>query len=440
MILHKGTQITCYNVIPEYLKVREMAVMGDLIRTAFSKTGIYPINRNVFSEEDFAPSMASSSSAHVPASFPDDVPSSDMAIPTDAESEEDSDFENEDLDMESSDLGEWIANQAATDNLDPFSQADDLELEFPESDTETPQEAQECVAHTTCSSATIATLMDISNLAYHCCTVPFEVDKQKSPEELVNKVQELRQQLCAVYDAFWMQEASTRAANAHCTIVKHALTDCRTQVQNLSKMKERGSSKIKVRFLTGEGLWEVFEAEDVKRQELEIENAEKEAQKLAELEARNAHIADDAASKVFDHALTSYKKKDEFLSIAGVLKISDKGTIPNLLNCICQHMELHPELQENPHFAGLFHTSGSRGRHNPAIGSSSSQRSAPQTEDHMASLAVPEASTGAFQPGIQVNAPGVMYYPPTILNYTNPYAIPYHNVPQPSPNYYDTNY
>ena len=437
-ILHKGIRITRYNVIPEYLKVREKAVTEELIRMAFSKTGIYPVNRNVFSEEDFAPSMASSSSAHVPASFPDDVPSSDTAIPTDAESEEDSDYENDNLDIESS--GEQIAGGAAGDDLDPLSHwGDDLELEFPDSDTETPP--KECVARATRSSTTIATLMDISNLTYHCRTVPLEVDKQKSPEELVNEVQELRQQLRAVYDAFQMQEASTQAANAHCTIVKRALTDCRTQVQNLSKIKERGSSKIKARFLTGEGLREAFEAEDVERQEREKENAEKEAQKLAELEARNARIADDAASKVFDHTLTSYKKKDELLSIAGALRISDKGTISDLLNRIRQHMELHPELRENPRFAGLFHTSGARGRRNPATTSSSAQRPASQTEDPMASLAVPEANTSAFPPGIQVNTPGVMYYPPTILNYTNPYANPYLNVPQPTrPNYYDTRY
>ncbi|KAF8337758.1 hypothetical protein F5887DRAFT_890433, partial [Amanita rubescens] len=184
-----------------------------------------------------------------------------------------------------------------------------------------------------------------------------------SPEELVNKVQELQQQLCAVYDAFWMQEASTQAANAHCAIVKHALTDCRTQVQNLSKTKECGSSKIKAQFLTGEGLREAFEAEDAGRQEYEKENAEKEAQKLAKLEACNVHITDNTASKVFDHALTSYKKKDELLSIAGALQISDKGTIPDLLKHICQHMELHLELQENPCFAGLFHPSGAQGCH-----------------------------------------------------------------------------
>ena len=55
-----------------------------------------------------------------------------------------------------------------------------------------------------------------------------------------------------------------------------------------------------------------------------------------------------------DHALTSYKKKDELLSIAGALQISDKGTIADLLSRIRLHMQLHPKLRENPRFAGLF--------------------------------------------------------------------------------------
>ncbi|KIL65352.1 hypothetical protein M378DRAFT_77093, partial [Amanita muscaria Koide BX008] len=172
-----------------------------------------------------------------------------------------------------------------------------------------------------------------------------------------------------------------------------------------------------------------FEAEDAERQEREKENAEKEAQKLAEQEVRNARIAEDAVSKVFAHTLTSYKKKDELLSIAGALQISDKGTIPELLNRIRQHMELHPELRENPRFAGLFQTPGARGRRNPATTSSSAQRPAEAFP--------PEASTSRIRAN---DLAPVMYYPPTILNYTNPYSNPYLNVPQPDSNHYNTYY
>jgi hypothetical protein len=57
-----------------------------LIAKAFKMTGLYPVNRNVFKSEDFAPSKASSTVAHVPGSFPDEVPESDpMEPPANAE-------------------------------------------------------------------------------------------------------------------------------------------------------------------------------------------------------------------------------------------------------------------------------------------------------------------------------------------------------------------
>ncbi|KIL58603.1 hypothetical protein M378DRAFT_86304 [Amanita muscaria Koide BX008] len=438
MTLHKGITISRYNVVPEYLEVRKKAVTKDLIRTAFVKTGIYPVNRNVFSEEDFAPSMASSSCAHVPASFPDDVPSSDAAIPTDAESEGDSDYCELESDNGDEDLVTESNGKRLSDGGDP---SDDLEQEL--CDPEAPQER-------VITRSSVATLMDISNLTYHCRTVPFEVDKQKSHEALLNEVRELRQQLHTVYDAFRMQEASTEAANAHCTIVKRALADCRTQLQNSNKTRERGSSKIKARFLSGEKMREAFEAADAERQERERADAEKETQKLAELEARNARITEDATSKVFDHTLASYTRKDELLSLAGALRISDKGTIPDLLSRIRQHMELHPELRENPRFAGLFQTSGARGRRNgPAATASTSEswsldaqsapRPAPPITPAISPLGQPQASTSAFHPiRDDFDIAPAIYYPPTSFNYTNPYS--YFNLHQPNAGYYDTNH
>ena len=49
----------------------------DLIIKSFKVTGLYPVDRTVFTQEDFAPSKASSSTAHVPNDFPEEFPSSD---------------------------------------------------------------------------------------------------------------------------------------------------------------------------------------------------------------------------------------------------------------------------------------------------------------------------------------------------------------------------
>jgi len=83
------------------------------------------------------------------------------------------------------------------------------------------------------------------------------------------------------------------------------------QIDNLLKKKLHGSTKVKARFVSLPELREAFEAEEVERQEHEKENAEKEAQKTAEMAARNVRIIVDTASKIFDNPLSSYKLKDD---------------------------------------------------------------------------------------------------------------------------------
>jgi hypothetical protein len=71
-----------------------------LLEYAFAATGIHPLSPDIFTDEDYAPSQVFSITAHAPESYPDPVPSSDFAIPSDAESDsEDADYE----DSESSD-------------------------------------------------------------------------------------------------------------------------------------------------------------------------------------------------------------------------------------------------------------------------------------------------------------------------------------------------
>jgi len=80
--IYENVAINCYNVIPEYMQVRVASMTPELISSAFSCTGIYPFNPQVFTDADFAPAKAFSVTSHVPSSFPADVPSS-SPIPSD---------------------------------------------------------------------------------------------------------------------------------------------------------------------------------------------------------------------------------------------------------------------------------------------------------------------------------------------------------------------
>ena len=77
--LEKGMPMNCLTVIPAYIQSTCSAMTKDLIAKAFEKTGLYPVNCQIFTEENFAPSKASSTIAHIPSSFSADFPSSDPA-------------------------------------------------------------------------------------------------------------------------------------------------------------------------------------------------------------------------------------------------------------------------------------------------------------------------------------------------------------------------
>lgn len=77
--LENGMPMNRLTVIPAYIQSTRDVMTKELIKKAFEKTGLHPVNRQIFAEEDFAPSKASSTVAHVPSSFPADFPSSDPA-------------------------------------------------------------------------------------------------------------------------------------------------------------------------------------------------------------------------------------------------------------------------------------------------------------------------------------------------------------------------
>lgn len=87
--LARGITIDRYNVVHEYVAMQNSIVMPALIQKSFEKTGIYPFNPGILTDADYAPSMASSTTTHVPPSFPPEVPSSPPAIFSDKELEDD---------------------------------------------------------------------------------------------------------------------------------------------------------------------------------------------------------------------------------------------------------------------------------------------------------------------------------------------------------------
>ena len=97
-----GEEMPREDFVKEYMAVRSATFKPSTIKQAFKKSGCYPINPSVFTDEDFAPSIPTSTSAHhVPPSYP--VPAEDGFYITDDDDDnkvvapraEDSDSEDE---------------------------------------------------------------------------------------------------------------------------------------------------------------------------------------------------------------------------------------------------------------------------------------------------------------------------------------------------------
>jgi hypothetical protein len=184
-------------------------------------------------------------------------------------------------------------------------------------------------------------------------TVSLEEDSSRSHENLLNELRLVRQQLSCTYEALGRALGQLSASNAHCTTIHRELGDVRLQFENATKKKERGSKKIKARFLTGANLRAEFERQDAERREQEHVAAEKEKQKEAESAERAQRVAADALNRDFAGRLTSYKK-DDLRALAIALSISDKGTNAELLSRIEDCFKTNHNLKNNSRFSGLF--------------------------------------------------------------------------------------
>jgi hypothetical protein len=72
------------------------------------------------------------------------------------------------------------------------------------------------------------------------------------------------------------------------------------------------------------------------------------------LAGMSKRIVEAANSQIFGGSLSSYTRKEDLVGLARALQIIDSGTNPELKERIQQHLDDHPELANNEHFATLF--------------------------------------------------------------------------------------
>lgn len=377
--LAQGVRINRFNFIPEYLAIHR-TLTPSLVQKAFAKTGIYPLNPTIFNDHDFAPSQASSSISTFPPSYPPLEPEP---------SEISGSSDNRD--------GLGVSSDSLSPSTDRITGTDS-----PPSPSIIPYQP------------TLPTLP------------PYEHIINQSPKDLWDLMR-LHQIRCETV----LKEviAQRDVANTHCAIARHRIDTLTKQLANKTKSKQQKSKKVEARVLTLpelRGEFDIKEAEDEAKEKVELEKA---AQKKADDMARTLRINEEIRNRVFDCPLTSYKRKDDLVALAGALSLPMDGTVVGLVKVIKEHLDENPTLANEPRFKGLFGSSRKRSSARAAGGGPSSLNSSSMDlEDTL----IPNSPSYPTSHTPFSGGPTSMSYIHPPYNAPSPYmplTLMYHNMP-----------
>jgi hypothetical protein len=323
-----GEEMSRSVFVSEYMAVRQDSFKERTILQAWKKSGAWPIDHNVFTDEDFAPSIPYSTHARdLPAAFP----SSNHAAPTDP----DKSHPASDSDSDSSSDGDLDTNnnKRPTEPPMPPSLPTTMPIETPRQPIEPSVTSQQPVN------------------APHCPRQPPPL-AEIPPHSFYGS---------ETFDYITHLEKKVGFYKAHCTMLEMVNRDLKRKVNE--KDNARSNKKHKVvtnpRMLTSdEGLRLVEEQEEEQRikKQKKKEAVQRREDKAAESQQQRAHRD---PHEPFRGSLTS-KSKGDLQEIACVLGLSEDSTVKDLQARIVAHFDAHSHLRDAPLFTGLFnrtHTS-----------------------------------------------------------------------------------
>jgi hypothetical protein len=299
-------------------------------------TGIYPLNPTIFHDRDFASSQASSSMATFPPSYPQEVPSSPSYVPSDLE------------------LGTDGSDSETSESNDSDDQDDPVPFK---ENNETHDDHSLLPSSSSTSSRITRSVSTTLGRPILPPFPPYADVIDRTPKELYAYMRSHQSQCEVIFNE---RTAQLDAANAHCTIARRHITTLTEQLANKTQSKRRKSKKVQARFVTLSELREAFEAEDAELEAKEKVELEKAAKKKADDSARTLRINHEIGSRIFDCPLTSYKRKDDLIALAGALSLPIEGTVAELTKAIKDHLAENPTRVNESRFSGLFGASRKR--------------------------------------------------------------------------------
>jgi hypothetical protein len=380
-----GEEMPREDFVKEYMGVRNKTFKSTTIISAFRKSGCWPINRDVFTDEDYAPSIpTSTTSCSVPSSFPvgtpdfesdDEYPAYPMEDPNNSESDDDAnDAINDD---ENSQTDTAILPGVPQ----PFSaESTPVLSHYP------PLAPPSVVPNSTTLPVRVplVVLEPIPPSVFYASTTQPK-RKRGRPTLFVNPVQAQLDTLSQAYSGLSQQITELRSENsmlkAHCAIAGTEIQDLKRRLNTKeNRHQKRRKLNVDARWLNSdEGLRLAEEQEALRaaEEQKKHEAREQRVAKEAEREEQRRHRDPNAP---FTGALTS-KTRADLQDIAQVLGLATDGQKKDILARINAHFDANPILRDDSRFEGIFNRTR--------------RRITMQTEDETLNAATTAASTGS---------------------------------------------
>jgi len=379
-----GEGMDMKDVVREYFTARRKAFTEKNILQAWRKSGLRPLNPDIFTTADFAPSHSSSSRCHAPSTFPSRMPHVPDASSDDGMFDP-ATFQHigEDQDLsDSSNESDWVCSMSSDTEEEEGDDGDEAEEDVQVTLTEGTRvhvnQQTEVVEHTfpnqpTSSSSNSHRPFDLPPAAFTTSTPLPPISPPLTRTQLRREqtnimpdclsedasavVQALRQELARKDKTIAFTRAQRDAAETHAI---QAIREASIWKFKFNKKKEKKTSTRRLhtssRVVTNEqGL---LEAQEDRRKREEKERAAAVKQKARE-EKKKADIVRRATGKdnlIFAGSLTSKNKTDleDILDALGFTDDGLKGTKPILISRITEYFNTHPRFKEDPRFEGLF--------------------------------------------------------------------------------------
>lgn len=413
-----GEEMLREDFVKEYMDVRSKTFKSTTIITAFQKSGCWPVDRDVFVDEDYAPSIpTSTSSHHIPSSFPL-VP--DVGI-QDPDNKSDNEFPA--YPMENSDDSKSDDEPSDDDVADATDNGENLQTRaaiFPtvsQSFSTRISSQPPLLPRSTKSSLMPPALLEPipPSMFYASITRPRRKRLNRQPTAPPNPVQAQLNSLSQAYSDLTQQIMELRSENstlkAHCAIAGTEIQDLRQRLnEKENRPRKRRKLNIDVRWLNsdeGLRLAEEQEAFRVAEEQKKHKAREQRVAKEAEREEQRRQMDPNAP---FTGALTS-KTKADLQDIAQALELTTDGQKKDILARINAHFDANPGLRDKPRFEGIFNRT--RGR--PVVRTAATE--------HETSNMTPAASAGPSTFLLQSFPP--MPAPPLSSNIVNTYPSPF---------------